>query len=238
MKKTLLSLCLFGVSISLSAQELLDFTQPDPVSATPVRTTKLFRATMNARMDFSAVNVDPEGGFEVSPSMTVGFEIRPWRNRHYFGIGITTEYVNSHLGNAHYVFAGDVLSFNKVNQGMMMMDRIGWAVPLTYGIDITQRKSLDFSVTTHYWVRMKLNNLYGAGPQSDDAQAQGLAQAGATTSIGTYYKGYNPITVAFSVAYYPAANIGFGLKFSPPMLFKKGSGPSYTIFSWSFIARL
>ena len=238
MKKKLLALCMIGASLSLSAQELLDFTQPDPVSATPARTTKLFRTTMNARMDFSAVKVAPEGGFEASPSLTMGFEIRPWRNRHYFGIGLTTEYVNSDLENAHYSFAGEVLSFNKVDQGMIVMDRLGWAIPLTYGFDLTQRKSLDFTVTTHYWAQLKLTNLYGSGPQSDYVQAQGLAQPGATANIGTYYKGYYPITVDFSVAYYPTANVGFGLKFSPPMLFKKGVGPSYTIFSWGFIARL
>ena len=238
MKKSLLAICLTLTTISLSAQELLDFSQPDPVSATPVRSTKLLRATANVRMDFSPVKVAPEGGFEVSPSLTLGFEIRPWRNRHYFGIGVTTEYVNSELENAHYAFAGDVLSFNKVDQGKIMMDRLGWAVPLTYGFDITRRKSLDFTVTAHYWARMKLTNLYGSGPQYDYAQAQGLAQPGSISNIGTYYKGYNPITVDFSVACYPTANVGFGLKFSPSMLFKQGIGPSYTIFSWSFIARL
>ncbi len=150
MKKSLLAICLTLTTISLSAQELLDFSQPDPVSATPVRSTKLLRATANVRMDFSPVKVAPEGGFEVSPSLTLGFEIRPWRNRHYFGIGVTTEYVNSELENAHYAFAGDVLSFNKVDQGKIMMDRLGWAVPLTYGFDITRRKSLDFTVTAHY----------------------------------------------------------------------------------------
>ena len=238
MKKSLLAVCLTLTTISLSAQELLDFSQPDPVSATPVRSTKLLRATANVRMDFSPVKVAPEGGFEVSPSLTLGFEIRPWRNRHYFGIGVTTEYVNSELENAHYAFAGDVLSFNKVDQGKIMMDRLGWAVPLTYGFDITRRKSLDFTVTAHYWARMKLTNLYGSGPQYDYAQAQGLAQPGSISNIGTYYKGYNPVTVDFSVTYYPTANVGFGLKFSPSMLFKQGIGPSYTIFSWSFIARL
>ena len=238
MNKTLLAICLAIASLSLSAQEVLDFSQPDPVSATPVRSTKLLRSTANVRMDFSPVKVAPEGGFEVSPSLTLGFEIRPWRNRHYFGIGVTTEYVNSELENAHYAFAGDVLSFNKVDQGKIMMDRLGWAVPLTYGFDITQRKSLDFTVTAHYWARMKLTNLYGSGPQYDYAQAQGLAQPGSISNIGTYYKGYNSITVDFSVAYYPTANVGFGLKFSPSMLFKQGIGPSYTIFSWSFIARL
>ena len=238
MNKTLLAICLAMASLSLSAQEVLDFSQPDPVSATPVRSTKLLRATANVRMDFSPVKVAPEGGFEVSPSLTLGFEIRPWRNRHYFGMGVTTEYVNSELENAHYAFAGDVLSFNKVDQGKIMMDRLGWAVPLTYGFDITRRKSLDFTVTAHYWARMKLTNLYGSGPQYDYAQAQGLAQPGSISNIGTYYKGYNPVTVDFSVAYYPTANVGFGQKFSPSMLFKQGIGPSYTIFSWSFIARL
>ncbi len=238
MKKSLLAICLTLTTISLSAQELLDFSQPDPVSATPVRSTKLLRATANVRMDFSPVKVAPEGGFEVSPSLTLGFEIRPWRNRHYFGSGVTTEYVNSELENAHYAFAGDVLSFNKVDQGTIMMARLGWAVPLTSGFDITRRKSLDFTVTAHYWARMKLTNLYGSGSQYDYAQAQGLAQPGSISNIGTYYKGYNPVTVDFSVAYYPTANVGFGLKFSPSMLFKQGIGPSYTIFSWSFIARL
>ena len=238
MNKTLLAICLAIASLSLSAQEVLDFSQPDPVSATPVRSTKLLRATANVRMDFSPVKVAPEGGFEVSPSLTLGFEIRPWRTRHYFGMGVTTEYVNSELENAHYAFAGDVLSFNKVDQGKIMMDRLGWAVPLTYGFDITRRKSLDFTVTAHYWARMKLTNLYGSGPQYDYAQAQGLAQPGSISNIGTYYKGYNSITVDFSVAYYPTATVGFGLKFSPSMLFKQGIGPSYTIFSWSFIARL
>ena len=237
MKKSLLAICLTLTTISLSAQELLDFSQPDPVSATPVRSTKLLRATANVRMDFSPVKVAPEGGFEVSPSLTLGFEIRPWRNRHYFGMGVTTEYVNSELENAHYAFAGDVLSFNKVDQGKIMMDRLGWAVPLTYGFDITRRKSLDFTVTAHYWARMKLTNLYGSGPQYDYAQAQGLAQPGSISNIGTYYKGYNPVTVDFSVAYYPTANVGFGLKFSPSMLFKKGKGPDYTTVSWSFILR-
>lgn len=142
MKKTLLAICLTVTSLSLSAQEFLDFSQPDPVSATPVRTTKLFRYTMNACMDFSPVFVSPEGGFEISPSLMFGFELRPWRNRRYFSFGVATEYVNSQVFKAHYAIAGDNLSFNEAESGSIGLDRFGYGFPLTYGIDINQRKSL------------------------------------------------------------------------------------------------
>ena len=236
MKKTLLVLCLTVASISLSAQELLDFSQPDPVSATPVRSLKQFRFTPGARMDFSPVFAAP-GGFEISPSLILGFELRPWRNKHYFGIGVATEYVNSSLEKAHYSFAGEVLSFDKNEDGAMEMDRFGYAFPLTYGFDIDRRKSLEFSVIPHYWTSMKLTNLYTGGPQYEYVQAQGLGQTGTASSIGTDYKGFNPFTVDFGAAFYPIAHVGFGLKFSPSMLFKKGNGPDYTTISWSFIAR-
>ena len=237
MKKTLLAICLTVASLSLSAQELLDFSQPDPVSATPVRTTKLFRYTMNARMDFSPVFVSPEGGFEISPSLMLGFELRPWRNRHYFSFGVATEYVNSQVFKAHYAIAGDNLSFNEAESGSIGLDRFGYGFPLTYGIDINQRKSLEFTVMPHYWNNLKLTNTYGAGEQSDYLHAQGLNQKDGVSTIGTYYTGFNPFTVDFSVAYYPTANIGIGLKYAPSMLFKKGSGPSYSTVSWSFIFR-
>lgn len=238
MKKTLLVIGLTMATLSLSAQELLDFSQPDPISATPVRTTKLFRFTMNVRMDFSPVFVSPHGGFGISPSLMLGFEVRPWRNRHYFSIGVATEYVDSRMDQAHYAFSGDHLSFNEAEGGAIQMDRFGYGFPLTYGFDINQRKSLEFTVMTHYWHDLKLTNLYGAGPQVDYMQAQGLSQKDAVSTIGTYYNGFNPLTVDFSVAYYPAANIGIGLKYAPPMLFKKGIGPSYSTVSWSFILRL
>ena len=236
MKKTLFAICLTVASISLSAQELLDFTQPDPVSATPVRSRKQFRFTLGARMDFSPVFA-AQHGFEISPSLLLGFELRPWRNRHYFGFGVATEYVNSSLEKAHYALAGETLSFGKTEEGSLEMDRFGYAFPLTYGFDISQRKSLEFSVIPHYWMNLKLTNLYGGGPQYEYVQAQGLGQNSATSTIGTYYKDYNPFTVDFAVAYYPFANGGFGLKFSPSMLFKKGRGPDYTTVSWSFIFR-
>lgn len=236
MKKTLLVLCLTVASISLSAQELLDFSQPDPVSATPVRSLKQFRFTPGARMDFSPVFAAP-GGFEISPSLILGFELRPWRNKHYFGIGVATEYVNSSLEKAHYSFAGEVLSFDKNEDGAMEMDRFGYAFPLTYGFDIDRRKSLEFSVIPHYWTSLKLTNLYGGGPQYEYVRAQGLGQNSDVSTIGAYYQDYNPFTVDFAVAYYPFAHGGFGLKFSPPMLFKKGKGPDYTTVSWSFILR-
>ena len=43
MKKILVLFGLTLATVTLSAQERLDFTQPDPVSATPVRSNKLFR---------------------------------------------------------------------------------------------------------------------------------------------------------------------------------------------------
>ena len=236
MKKILVLLGLTLTTVALSAQELLDFSQPDPVSATPIRSRKLFRFALGARMDFSPV-IAASGGFEISPSLLLGFEFRPWRNRHYFGFGVATEYVNSSLEKAHYAIAGDILSFGKNENGAMEMDRFGYAFPLTYGFDFNQRKSLEFSVIAHYWTNLKMTNLYGSGPQDEYVQGQGLGQKGATTTIGTYYKDYNPFTVDFAVAYYPFANGGFGLKFSPSMLFKKGKGPDYTTVSWSFILR-
>ena len=187
MKKTLLAICLTVASLSLSAQELLDFSQPDPVSATPVRTTKLFRYTMNARMDFSPVFVSPEGGFEISPSLMLGFELRPWRNRHYFSFGVATEYVNSQVFKAHYAIVGDNLSFNEAESGSIGLDRFGYGFPLTYGIDINQRKSLEFTVMPHFWNNLKLTNTYGAGEQSDYLHAQGLNQKDGVSTIGTYY---------------------------------------------------
>lgn len=236
MKKILFALGLALVTATLSAQELLDFSQPDPVSATPVRSSKLFRFSVGARMDFSPV-IAAQGGFEVAPSLLLGFELRPWRNRHYFGFGVATEYVNSSLEKAHYALSGDLLSFDKTENGDLEMDRFGYAFPLTYGFDFNQRKSLEFSVIPHYWTNLRLTNFYVAGPQFEYVQAQGLGQQGAASTIGSYYKDYNPFTVDFAVAYYPFANGGFGLKFSPSMLFKKGKGPDYTTVSWSFILR-
>ena len=235
MKKTLLAICLTMASLSLPAQELLDFSQPDPVSATPVRSNKLFRYTFNARADFSCV---PSYGMEMSASlMALGFELRPWRNRHYFSTGLAVQYVSSDLPSSRYSISGDVLSFNEAENGFLYMDRAGYAIPLTYGFDIGKRKSLEFSVITNYWQWMRLTNGYKGGEQYEYAKAQGLVQEGASSTMGAYYNGYNPITVDFSVAYYPFANGGFGLKYSPSMLFKKGNGPSYPAFSWSFIFR-
>lgn len=235
MKKILVAIGL-TLATTLSAQELLDFSQPNPVSATPVRSTKLLRFTENVRMDFSPV-IAAQGGFEIAPSLMLGFEFRPWRNRHYFDFGVTVEYVNSSLAKAHYAFTGNILSFGEVENGALEIDRFGYAFPLTYGFDIDRRKSLEFSVIPHYWTSMKLTNLYTGGPQYEYVQAQGLGQTGTASSIGTDYKGFNPFTVDFGAAFYPIAHVGFGLKFSPSMLFKKGNGPDYTTISWSFIAR-
>lgn len=235
MKKILVAIGL-TLATTLSAQELLDFSQPDPVSATPVRSTKLLRFTENVRMDFSPV-IAAQGGFEIAPSLMLGFEFRPWRNRHYFDFGVAVEYVNSSLAKAHYAFTGNILSFGEVENGALEMDRFGYAFPLTYGFDIDRRKSLEFSVIPHFWTSMKLTNLYTGGPQYEYVQAQGLGQTGTASSIGTDYKGFNPFTVDFGAAFYPIAHVGFGLKFSPSMLFKKGNGPDYTTISWSFIAR-
>jgi hypothetical protein len=236
MKKILILFGLTLATVTLSAQERLDFSQPDPVSATPVRSNKLFRFALGARMDFSPV-IAASGGFEISPSLLLGFELRPWRNRHYFGLGVATEYVNSSLEKAHYAITGDILTFDKAENGSMEMDRFGYAFPLTYGFDFNQRQSLEFSVIPHYWTDLKLTNLYGGGPQFEYVQEQGLGQMSSASTIGTYYKGYSPFTVDFAIAYYPIANGGIGLKFSPPMLFKKGKGPDYTTVSWSFIFR-
>lgn len=236
MNKIFVILGLTLASVTLSAQELLDFSQPDPASATPVRSSKLFRFALGARMDFSPVITTP-GGFEVSPSLLLGFEFRPWRNRHYFGFGVATEYVNSSLEKAHYAIDGDILSFGKNENGAMEMERFGYAFPLTYGFDINQRKSLEFSVIPHYWSNLELTNFYPGGPQYEYVQAQRLGQKSAASSIGTYYNDYNPFTVDFAIAYYPFTNGGFGLKFSPSMLFRKGKGPDYTTLSWSFIFR-
>ena len=223
---------------TLHAQELLDFSQPDPISATPTRSSTMFRFTENVRMDFSPVLVDPEGGFEISPSLMLGFQVRPWRNRHYFNLGVALEYVNSSLWKTRYVFSGDILSLVKAENGALGMDRFGYAFPLTYGFDINPRQSLEFSVIPHYWTSMKMTNLYGSGPQYDYAQAQGLNQNDGIVAMGTYYKGFSPFTVDFSVVYYPITHVGIGLRFAPPMLFKRDLGPSYTTFSWSFLFRL
>lgn len=236
MKHILVILGLALASATLSAQELLDFSQPDPVSATPVRSSKLLRFTVGARMDFSPV-IAAQGGFEISPSLVLGIELRPWRNRHYFGFGVATEYANSSLEKAHYAVAGDVLSFGKAENGSLEMDRFGYAFPLTYGFDFKARKSLEFSVIPHYWTTLKLTNFYAGGPEYEYVQAQGLGEKNAASAIGTYCKNYNPFTVDLAVAYYPFANGGFGLKFSPSMLFRKGKGPDYTTVSWSFIFR-
>lgn len=236
MKKSLLAICLTMATLSLSAQERLDFSQPDPISATPVRSNKLFRHTMNARMDFSVV--PSHDGMEVSASlMPLGFELRPWRNRHYFSMGLAIQFVDSDLSSSRYSISDGVLSFNKVENGYLSMERFGYAIPLTYGFDIGKRKSLEFSVITNLWRVMKLTNGYKSGEQHEYAKAQGIVQDGVSSAMGAYYNGYNPITVDFSVAYYPFTNGGFGLKYSPSMLFKKGKGPSYPAFSWSFIAR-
>ena len=235
MKKSLLAFCLAMATLSLSAQEVLDFSQPDPVSATPVRSTKLFRYTCNAQAGFGFV---PSYGMEMSVSlMGLGCEIRPWRNRHYFSTGLTLQYVDSDLSSFHYAISGNALSFNEVKNGSLYMDRAGFAVPLTYGFDIGKRKSLEFSVIANYWEWMKLTNVYKGGEQYEYAKAQGLVQDGYTSTMGSYYGGFNRFTVDFSVAYYPWTNAGFSLKYTPSMLFKKGNGPSYPIFSYSFIVR-
>lgn len=235
MKKTIFAICLIVASFSLSAQELLDFSQPDPVSATPTRTTKLFRYTPALRLDNTYFL---RGGTEYSASIVpFNFEIRPWRNQHYFSVGLGADFASAYLGSRHYSISDDILSFDPADDGSLGMNRLGFSLPLTYGFDIKKRKSLEFSIILHCWPALHLTNEYRSGAQFDYAKAQGLVKDGHNATIGTYYEGHNPFTVDFSVAYYLTANCGISVKYAPPMLFNKGTGPSYHAFSYGAIIR-
>ena len=235
MKKTLLVIGLTMATLSLSAQELLDFSQPDPVSATPTRSTKLFRFTPIVRVDNTSFI---HGGTENSVSIVpFNFEIRPWRNQHYFGVGFGADFASAYLGSRHYSISGDVLSFNPAEGVSLGMDRVGFSLPLSYGFDIKKRKSLEFSIIPHYWPALHLSNEYTSGAQYDYAKAQGLVNDGHHATMGTYYEGHNPFTVDFSVAFYVTANCGISVKYVPPMLFKKGTGPAYHGISYGAVIR-
>ena len=235
MKKTFFAICLTVASLSLSAQEVLDFSQPDPVSATPTRTTKLFRYTPVFRLDNTYFL---RSGTEYSASVVpFNFEVRPWRNQHYFGVGFGADFASAYLGSRYYSISGDVLSFNPSENGSLGMNRVGFSLPLTYGFDIKQRKSLEFSVIPHYWPTLLLTNEYVSGAQFDYAKAQGLVKDGQNATMGTYYEGHNPFTVDFSVAFYVTAYCGLTVKYAPPMLFKKGTGPAYHAVSYGAVIR-
>ena len=131
MNKTLLAICLAMASLSLSAQEVLDFSQPDPVSATPTRTTKLLRFAPN----FRVYNTYFRGGFENSASLNVfNLEFRPWRNQHYFNAGLGVDYGSAYRGSRYYSTSGDVLSFDPVKETLWYCSRLkgsSWALLMT-----------------------------------------------------------------------------------------------------------
>ena len=235
MKKSLLAFCLAMATLSLSAQEVLDFSQPDPVSATPVRSTKLLRFAPN----FRVYNTYFRGGFENSASLNVfNLEFRPWRNQHYFNAGLGVDYGSAYLGSRYYSISGDVLSFDPVKDGSLSMDRMGLSLPFSYGFDIAKRKSLEFTVTPHYWPVLRLTNEYKSGSAAYEyAKAQGLVKDGNDIGISTFYQGHNPFTVDFSLSYYLTANTGLSFKYEPPIQFKKGTGPSFHAFSIGAVIR-